>query len=79
MPISSPSPHRHEWRRINLNGHEIRKGASDAIANYLGSTQWLNVPPALQTAVDDIARSGGTRLVVAEDVEPLAPFISRTS
>ena len=50
---------------INLNGNEIRKGASDAIAKYLGSHD-ATVPPALQAAVDEIARSGGTPLVVAE-------------
>jgi K+-transporting ATPase ATPase B chain len=50
---------------INIKGREIRKGASDAIKNYveqLGGTMPQNV---LDT-VNKIAKSGGTPLVVAE-------------
>ncbi len=50
---------------VNLNGREIRKGASDAIAKYLAA-QGTAVPPELQTKIDELARSGGTPLVVAE-------------
>lgn len=49
----------------NLPGRQIRKGASEAIANYvkdLGST----IPPSVQKNVDLIARQGGTPLVVTE-------------
>jgi len=50
---------------VNMNGNQIRKGAVDAITKYLalnGST----MPPEVQSAVEQIARSGGTPLVVAE-------------
>ncbi|HZQ94500.1 MAG TPA: potassium-transporting ATPase subunit KdpB [Candidatus Sulfotelmatobacter sp.] len=50
---------------VNFNGTEIRKGASDAIARYLERNQGA-YPLSLQAAVDEIARSGGTPLVVAE-------------
>jgi K+-transporting ATPase ATPase B chain len=50
---------------VNLNGFEIRKGSSDAIANYV-SQQRLDMAVAVKTVVDDVARTGGTPLVVAE-------------
>ena len=50
---------------VNLNGHEIRKGAADAIAAYLAQNKG-EFPPQVQTTVEAIARSGGTPLVVAE-------------
>src|SRR5579883_1889091 len=50
---------------VDLNGFEIRKGAADAIANYL--LQCGNRFPAeVKSTVEEIARSGGTPLVVAE-------------
>ncbi len=50
---------------VNVGGLRLRKGAADAI------TRWVrdgggDVPPALQPAVDGIAKAGGTPLVVAE-------------
>jgi K+-transporting ATPase ATPase B chain len=50
---------------VNLNGFEIRKGAADAIANYLKANGKI-MPEAVQAQVDTVARSGGTPLVVAE-------------
>ena len=50
---------------INLNGNEIRKGSSDAIARYLQLNNAV-VPKELQEVVDSVARSGGTPLLVAE-------------
>jgi K+-transporting ATPase ATPase B chain len=50
---------------VNLNGNQIRKGAADAIARYL-QTQDVLVPKEVQATVDQIARLGGTPLVVAE-------------
>ena len=49
---------------VNLNGNEIRKGSSDAIARYLG-LQAVAMPKGLQDVVDSVARCGGTPLVVA--------------
>jgi K+-transporting ATPase ATPase B chain len=51
---------------VDLDGREIRKGAVDAITKYL--TQHGTVlPKEIQAAVETIARSGGTPLVVAEN------------
>src|SRR4029077_11452747 len=50
---------------VNLDGYEIRKGAVDAIQNYVSLTQ-CDFPQQVQEHVDQIARSGGTPLVVAE-------------
>ena len=50
---------------VNMNGYEIRKGSSDAIEAYLGK-QSIKFPAEVQSTVDEIARSGGTPLVVAE-------------
>jgi K+-transporting ATPase ATPase B chain len=50
---------------VNLNGFEIRKGSVDALTNYLAQTG-RPMPAEVKTIVDDIARSGGTPLVVAE-------------
>jgi len=50
---------------VDLNGFEIRKGATDAIATYI-SQSGRTMPHEVTTAVEAIARSGGTPLVVAE-------------
>jgi potassium-transporting ATPase ATP-binding subunit len=50
---------------VDLNGFEIRKGAADAIANYLAPSG-RRMPSEVKATVEEIARSGGTPLVVAE-------------
>ena len=50
---------------VDLDGFEIRKGAADAIAAYV-SQSGNNMPAKLKATVEEIARSGGTPLVVAE-------------
>jgi K+-transporting ATPase ATPase B chain len=50
---------------VNMNGFEIRKGSVDAIEAYLAKLS-LSFPPPVQGVVDEISRSGGTPLVVAE-------------
>ena len=50
---------------VNLDGREIRKGAADAIAEYVVSHGGA-IPSELQRLVDRIASAGGTPLVVAE-------------
>jgi potassium-transporting ATPase ATP-binding subunit len=50
---------------VDLNGFEIRKGAADAIANYVAQSG-NRVPSEVKAIVEEIARSGGTPLVVAE-------------
>ncbi len=51
---------------VNLDGRIIRKGAVDAIQKYLSETGG-SIPQEVQSAVETIARSGGTPLVVAEN------------
>jgi K+-transporting ATPase ATPase B chain len=55
---------------VNLNGRQIRKGASDAIETFVHS-QGGYVPGELKSAVEDIAKGGGTPLVVADGGQAL--------
>ena len=55
---------------LNLDGREIRKGAADAVNAYVAG-HGGHIPAELQGLVDQIARSGGTPLVVAERNRPL--------
>jgi K+-transporting ATPase ATPase B chain len=51
---------------VNLDGREIRKGANDAIVRYLGKNG-ASMPVEVQTTIREIASSGGTPLIVAEN------------
>ena len=51
---------------IEVDGRSIRKGAVDAIANYL-QEHGSSLPTEVRNSVEEIARSGGTPLVVAEN------------
>jgi K+-transporting ATPase ATPase B chain len=51
---------------VNLDGREIRKGASESIAKYI-SNNGHGLPKDVQASVERIARSGGTPLVVSEN------------
>ncbi|MFA4885887.1 MAG: potassium-transporting ATPase subunit KdpB [Desulfotomaculaceae bacterium] len=55
---------------VNLEGREIRKGAASAIEKYLRDQSGM-LPPEVKTAVEDVARKGGTPLVVAEGARAL--------
>ena len=55
---------------VNLDGREIRKGAVDAITKYLQKFG-TSLPREIQASVDQISRSGGTPLVVAENQRAL--------
>jgi potassium-transporting ATPase ATP-binding subunit len=50
---------------VDLNGFQIRKGAGDSISAFL-SQNGSKLPDAVRNTVEEIARSGGTPLVVAE-------------
>ena len=50
---------------VDLNGFEIRKGATDAIEKYVAQNGG-QMPKEVRATVEQIARSGGTPLVVAE-------------
>ncbi|MFN8497154.1 MAG: potassium-transporting ATPase subunit KdpB [Anaerolineae bacterium] len=54
---------------VNLNGNEIRKGATDAVLAYVAQKRGNGyvAPPELRETVEGIARVGGTPLVVAKD------------
>jgi potassium-transporting ATPase ATP-binding subunit len=51
---------------VNLNGTEIRKGASDAVKKFI-EEQGGSPPPELDRIVLGVAEQGGTPLVVARD------------
>jgi K+-transporting ATPase ATPase B chain len=55
---------------VDFNGASIRKGAPDTIMGLIRS-QGHPIPDGLQTAVDVIARAGGTPLVVARNAQAL--------
>ena len=50
---------------VDCDGREVRKGAADAIARWLQAYH-ATVPAAVGEVVADVARGGGTPLVVAE-------------
>jgi K+-transporting ATPase ATPase B chain len=50
---------------VNLQGRQIRKGAADAIQNFV-QEQSGKFPNEIRKLVDDVARRGSTPLVVAE-------------
>ena len=51
-------------------GHQIRKGAADAIRRHVESLSGV-WPATVQTLVDDVARCGSTPLVVADNARVL--------
>src|ERR1700690_165097 len=50
----------------DMEGRSIRKGAADAIANYLKENGSI-LPDEVRATVESVARAGGTPLVVAEN------------
>jgi K+-transporting ATPase ATPase B chain len=52
---------------VNIDGRRIRKGAADSIRKFIGE----RFPKEIDDAVDNISRSGGTPLVVANTQEVL--------
>ncbi|WP_442773214.1 potassium-transporting ATPase subunit KdpB [Paenirhodobacter enshiensis] len=48
---------------VDLPGRQLRKGAVDAVERFVGKP----ADPALRAKIDEIARSGGTPLLVAQD------------
>ncbi|HTS89227.1 MAG TPA: potassium-transporting ATPase subunit KdpB [Gemmatimonadales bacterium] len=50
---------------VDLNGRKIRKGAADAVEQWVAA-QGGEFPPDVRKAVEDIARQGATPLVVSE-------------
>jgi K+-transporting ATPase ATPase B chain len=58
---------------VDWAGSKIRKGAVDAIVDYLKDVNEPNwaPPPLLQQIADRVARAGGTPIAVAQDSRPL--------
>jgi K+-transporting ATPase ATPase B chain len=50
---------------VDLDGRQVRKGAGDAIERFV-KEQGGSFPPQVRSAIDDVAKQGGTPLVVAE-------------
>lgn len=55
---------------VNMDGMEIRKGAADAIERYVNAHGGI-FPPDTKNAVEEVARQGGTPLVVAKGKDVL--------
>jgi K+-transporting ATPase ATPase B chain len=53
---------------VDLNGREIRKGAADVIADYL-QQRHRQFPSAVRATVENIAKQGGTPLVVVDGAQ----------
>jgi len=65
-PVFIPFSAQTRMSGVDLDGHEIRKGAIDAITKY-AVERGNRVPPEIQEAVATIASSGGTPLLVARN------------
>ena len=55
---------------VDINGRSVRKGASDAVCRFVVEHHG-SIPPELDPLVAQVARSGGTPLVVADRHRPL--------
>jgi K+-transporting ATPase ATPase B chain len=55
---------------VNMDGREVRKGAADAIENFV-KQKGGSFPAGVQRDIDLIAKQGGTPLVVAENEKTL--------
>jgi len=55
---------------VNFDGRQIRKGAGEAMADFVRQ-QGGHFPEAVQRTIDDIAKRGGTPLVVADGPQVL--------
>src|SRR5277367_6002432 len=51
---------------VDMDGRKIRKGAPDAIIKYIKDAGGT-IPPAIKEAIERVANSGATPLLVAED------------
>lgn len=55
---------------VTLDGHEIRKGATEAVENHVRTLGGF-LPDDVRTVVQTIAKAGGTPLVVSRDARVL--------
>jgi len=59
---------------VDLDGRLLRKGAGDAVERFVKSLGG-SVPPEVRTAADEVARRGGTPLVVADGKRALGVIV----
>lgn len=52
---------------VDLPGSQVRKGAMDAVRHWIKATKGASLPQEVEQAVSEVASSGGTPLVVAQD------------
>src|SRR6202045_2381600 len=50
---------------VNIGSREVRKGAADAVRQYI-EVQGFTFPPRVSQVVDEVARKGSTPLVVCD-------------
>jgi K+-transporting ATPase ATPase B chain len=65
-PIFIPFSAQTRMSGVDLDGHEVRKGAGDAIAKYVAE-RGNRVPQEITEVAERIASSGGTPLLVARN------------
>ncbi len=53
---------------VNIDGRQVRKGATESVRKYI-EDRGCSFPKSVTNVTDNIARSGGTPLVVVEDSE----------
>ncbi len=66
QPHFVPFSARTRMSGVTLDGHEIRKGAAEAVEMYVRSLGGF-LPEDIRAAVQEIAKQGGTPLVVSRD------------
>ncbi len=70
QPHFVPFSARTRMSGVTLEGHEIRKGAAEAVETHV-RTLGGHLPDEVRTTVQEIARAGGTPLVVCRDARVL--------
>ena len=56
---------------VDLDGHQLRKGAGEAVIKFVTAARAAGRPAELQAVLDRISREGGTPLAVARDSQVL--------
>lgn len=69
-PFFVPFSARTRMSGVTIDGHEIRKGAADAVEGYVRNLGGF-LPDEVRSTVQQIAKNGGTPLVVNRDAQVL--------
>jgi potassium-transporting ATPase ATP-binding subunit len=70
LPLAAAVPRVVGGHHAPVQVRQLRKGAADAIRRHV-EAQGGRFPAAVQTAVDDVSRRGGTPLVVSDGIKVL--------